>query len=175
MREAEMCEVDAKDPIQLDLRLVVDVSAGDARPCDTSNGCSPVSDQPPHWHAMELAPVPSTGLARAYRGGRLVCGCVHVTVDLDDRLGLTARERRVVRVRFHEPVDDDVRTELTQLVRRRGTAARRAAERIDPIEVVVDDPRGQPLRIVGCLQPPQLRHGQLREIEFGLREITPTR
>jgi hypothetical protein len=26
------------------------------------------------------------------------------------------------------------------------------------------------VRIVGRLQPPQVRHGQLRDIEFGLRE-----
>jgi hypothetical protein len=39
---------------------------------------------------------------------------VHVTVSLDERLGLTQRERRMVRVRFHEPVDDDLRGVLTQ-------------------------------------------------------------
>jgi hypothetical protein len=48
-------------------------------------------------------------IGRAYRAGRLVCGCVHVRVRLDERLGLTERERRVIRVRFHEPVDDDLR------------------------------------------------------------------
>ena len=44
-----------------------------------------------------------SGWARAYRGGRLVCGCVHVAIRFDDRLGLTRRERRIVRVRFREP------------------------------------------------------------------------
>ena len=72
-------------------------------------------------------------------------------------------------VRFHEPLDDRLRSELTQLVRRRGAAARRAVEGVDPIEVVVDDPHGERQRIVGHLQPPQARHGQLREIEFELR------
>jgi hypothetical protein len=108
-------------------------------------------------------------LGRAYRAGRLVCGCVHVTVLLDGRLGLAPRERRLVRVRFHEPLDDDLRSELTQLVRWRGAAARRAVERVDPIEVVVDDPHGERQRIVGHLQPPQMRHGQLRAIEFELK------
>ena len=42
-------------------------------------------------------------LGRAYRGGRLVCACVHVTVSLDGRLGLAPDERRLLRVRFHEP------------------------------------------------------------------------
>ena len=114
-------------------------------------------------------------LGRAYRSGRLVCGCVHVTVRLDDRLGLTPQERRLVGVRFHEPLDDDVCAELGRLVRQRGSSSRRAAERIDPIEVVVDDLHGNRARIVGWLQPPQVRHGQLRDIEFGLREHERTR
>lgn len=113
-------------------------------------------------------------IGRAYRSGRLVCGCVHVTISLDERLGLTQRERRLIRVRFHEPVDDDLRTELTELARRRGAASERAAERSDPIEVVVDDPRGEHERMIGSLRPPQRRHAQLREIEFGLRELTWT-
>ena len=108
--------------------------------------------------------------ARAYRAGRLVCGCAHITISLDDRLGLTQAERRLVRVRFHEPLDDSLRTELTQLVRRRGSAAHRAAERIDSIELVVDDPHSERQRIIGRLQPPQVRHGQLRDIDFGVRE-----
>jgi hypothetical protein len=108
-------------------------------------------------------------LGCAYRAGRLICGCVHVTVSLDGRIGLAQHERRLVRVRFHEPLDDDLRTELTQLVRRRGAAARGAVERVDPIEVVVDDPRGERQHIVGHLQPPQMRHGQLRAIEFELK------
>ena len=91
----------------------------------------------------------------------------------DNRLGLTEDERRIVRVRFLEPLDDTLRTELTQLVRRRGSAAHRAAERIDPIELVIDDPHGEPQRISGRLQPPQVRHGQLRDIEFGLGEMKP--
>jgi hypothetical protein len=108
-------------------------------------------------------------LGRAYRAGRLVCGCVHVTVLLDGRLGLAAHERRLVRVRFHEPLDHDLRTELTQLVRRRGAAGRRAVERIDLLEIVVDDPRPERQRIVGHLQPPLVRHGLLGTIEFVLK------
>ena len=125
--------------------------------------------------AIDTECTASTGrwrIARAYRAGRLVCGCVHVTISLDDRLGLTRRERRVVRVRFHEPVDDDLRSELTELARRRGTASQRAAERIAPIELVVDDPCGEHHRVTGGLQPPHRRHGELREIEFGLGEPT---
>jgi hypothetical protein len=113
-------------------------------------------------------------VARAYRGGRLVCGCVSVAIRVDERLGLTEHERRLVRVRFHEPVDDDLRCDLAELVRRRGTASDRAAERIDLIELVIDDPCGEHERIVGGLRPPQRRHGQVREIEFGLREVTWT-
>ena len=111
-------------------------------------------------------------VGRAYRAGRLVCGCVHVTISLDERLGLTEHERRLVRVRFCEPVADDFRTELTELARRRGPASERAAERIAPIELVIADPHGGHERITGRLRPPHRRHGLLREIEFGFGRLT---
>jgi hypothetical protein len=76
----------------------------------------------------------------------------------------------MVRVRFHEPVDDDLRIELTELARRRGTASDRAAEHIAPIELVIEDPRGEHEHMIGDVRPPQRRHGRLRDIEFGLRE-----
>jgi hypothetical protein len=60
-------------------------------------------------------------------------------------------------------------------MRRRGSAAGRAAERIDPIEVVVDDPHAERQRIVGRVQPPQVHHGPLRDIDFALRKLEPTR
>jgi hypothetical protein len=95
-----------------------------------------------------------------------------VTISVDERLGLTEHERRVVRVRFQEPVADDLRNDLHQLVRRRGSASARAAERIDPIELVIDDPHGEHERITGRLRPPHRRHGRLREIEFGIGQLT---
>lgn len=131
-----------------------------------------------------LAPVRADGgpvlgagrwcVGRAYRAGRLVCGCVHVAIRLDDRLGLTRRERRMVRVRFCEPIADDLRAELGELTRRRGTDSQRAAERIAPIELVVDDPAGEHERITGQLRPPHRHHGHLREIEFGFGHLTRT-
>jgi len=111
-------------------------------------------------------------MGRAYRAGRLICACVHVAIRFDDRLGLTRRERRAVRVRFCEPVDDDLRAELSELAGRRGAASERAAERIDPIELVIDDPQGERERMTGRLRPPHRRHGRLREIEFDLHERT---
>jgi hypothetical protein len=42
---------------------------------------------------------------------------------------------------------------------------------MEPIEVVVDDPRRGRERIVGRVLPPQQRRGDLDEIEFGLREL----
>jgi hypothetical protein len=112
-------------------------------------------------------------LGRAYRGGRLICGWV--TIGDDERLGLTRQERRLVRVRFHEPLDDRLRSELTLLLRRRGQAAHRAAERIEPIEVVIDDPQGGRERILGSVEPPQVHHGRLRDIDFALRRLEPAR
>ena len=113
-------------------------------------------------------------VGRAYRAGRLICGCVQVAIQFDDRIGLTRRERRTVRVRFCEPVDDDLRTELAELARRRGRASERAAERIAPIELVIDDPTGERERLTARLRPPHRRHGQPREIEFGFGHLTCT-
>jgi hypothetical protein len=122
---------------------------------------------------VDVDPVPGAGrwrVGRAYRGGRLVCGCVHVAIGLDDRLELTRRERRTVQVRFCEPVADELRGELSELAHRRGSAGERVAERIGPIEVVIDDPAGAHERMTGRLRPAYTRHGRLRETEFGLRE-----
>jgi hypothetical protein len=127
---------------------------------------------------VDEAPVLGAGrwrVGRAYRGGRLVCGCVYVAMGVDDRLGLTRRERRTVRVHFCEPVGDELRAELSELARRRGRAGERAAERIAPIEVVIDDPAGEHERMTGRLRPALTRHGRLRDIEFSLRRLEATR
>ena len=108
--------------------------------------------------------------ARAYRDGQLVCARVQLTVGRDGRLGLTRAERRYVVARFSERLHPALRAELTALARRRGAAARRVAERMAPIEVVFDDRHLGRQRIVGWVQPPQARRGDLRDIEFGLRE-----
>jgi len=134
-----------------------------------------MSDRLRHAHATGVGPVSSVGWARAYRDGRLMCARVRVTVGHDDRLGLARHERRHVLARFEERLDGVLRSELAELVRRRGAAAHRAAEHMDPIELVVDDPDSEHQRIIGRLQPPLVRHGQLRDIEFGLRELEPTR
>jgi len=47
------------------------------------------------------------------------------------------------------------------------------AETLDPIELVVDDPRGGRQRIACRLEPPSLRRGHLHEIEFALRQLAP--
>jgi hypothetical protein len=109
--------------------------------------------------------------ACAYRDGEVVCGRVEVTFSTDPRLGLAPRERRCVVARFLELPHPSLRTDLAELVHRRGAVARRAAERMQPIEIVFDDPR---LRPITCLiQPPQMRHGRLHDIEFSLREPAP--
>jgi hypothetical protein len=109
---------------------------------------------------------------RAYRDGSLVCGRVHVTFRRDDRLGLAPRERRHVAARFLDRVHPDLRAELAELARRRGSAARRAAERIEPIAIVIDDPCLGRERIVAQIEPPQVRlcYGALGDVEFELRE-----
>jgi hypothetical protein len=75
--------------------------------------------------------------------------------------------------RFREHLHPDLRAELADLVRRRGPIARRAAERMAPIELVFVDPERGLRRLSAWIQPPQQRHGDLRDIEFGLRESAP--
>jgi|SRR3954468_21742058 hypothetical protein len=112
-------------------------------------------------------------LGRAYRDGRLVCWRVHVTIGRDDtRLGLAPHERRRVTASFRERLDSSLHDELVQLARRRGAAARRIAESMEPIVIVVDDPQsGDRHRILARLQPPQVRGGGLTDLEFGVREL----
>jgi hypothetical protein len=107
---------------------------------------------------------------QAYRHGSLICGRVCVTFGRDDRLGLAPRERRTVIARFEDRLHPTLRSELSELARRRGAAARRAAERIEPIVILAGDPRHGRERIVGRLVPPQMRRAALRDIEFALRE-----
>lgn len=137
-------------------------------------GVHPDSNDLSHPLRIDVSQAMGVGrwrLGRAYRAGQLVCGCVQVGLRVDDRLGLTWRERRTMLLRFHEPVADDLRAELTALVRRSGAAAERAAERADPIELVIDDPSGELERMTGWLRPPHRRHGWLRDIEFGFGQL----
>ena len=108
---------------------------------------------------------------QAYRDGSLVCGRVHVTFGRDERVGLAPRERRTVDARFEDRLHPALRAELVELARRRGAAARRAAERMEPIVLMVGDPRNGRERITGRIVPPQERRGDLRDIAFGLREL----
>lgn len=109
--------------------------------------------------------------ARAFRHGELVCGRVDLRVWDSGRIGLAPYERREIVVRFLERIAPEFRHELDGLVRRRGDVARRAAERMQPIELVADDLAVGDVLIVGHLQPPQRRHGEMCEIEFGVREV----
>jgi hypothetical protein len=116
------------------------------------------------------------GWARAYRDGRLVAGRVRLTVDHDVGVGLASRERRrrSLRASFTERVDPALRAELVAVARRGGAAARRAADRMQPIELVIDNPHRGRERIVGRVLPPQQHRGDLDEIEFGLQEEPPS-
>jgi hypothetical protein len=115
------------------------------------------------------------GWGRAYRDGRLVAGRVRLIVDHEVRVGLAPRERRrrFLRAVFTERVDPILRDELAAVARRRGAAARRAADRMDPIEVIVEDRHLGRQRIVGRIEPPRVCRGDLDETEFAVREIEP--
>lgn len=111
--------------------------------------------------------------AHACRDGEVVCARVELTFRTDPRLGLTLHERHRLAARFVEHLHPVLREELNQLVHRRGAACRRAAERIEPIELVFEDPRRGVQRIVAEIQPPQTRRSDLHDITFDLREPAP--
>jgi hypothetical protein len=110
--------------------------------------------------------------ARAYRGGQLVCGRVDVRIGCDsDRVRLATGERRFVVVRFLDELDPALRRELAALVTRRGAAAKRIAERLAPITLVIDGAGDEQMQVVGHLQPPHRRFGELHDVEFAIREL----
>jgi hypothetical protein len=111
--------------------------------------------------------------AHACRDGEVVCGRVELIITSDTRLRLAPRERRCVAARFVAHLHPTLRTELDELARRRGAAGWRAAERMDPIELLFNAPAGGIHRITGWLEPPYRRRGDLHQIEFGLRELGP--
>lgn len=104
---------------------------------------------------------------RARRHGRIVCERITVHRIDDRRIGLAPTERRHVSVRFLDGLEPGFRTELVTLVQRRGAAARRAAEGLEPLELVLDMTDGRQC-VAGRLEPPLLRSGALRNIEFGI-------
>jgi hypothetical protein len=107
--------------------------------------------------------------ARAYRQGQLVCERAQVAVVSDRRVGLAPAERRYITVRFLDGIEDRLRGELARLVGLRGMRGSRFAEMLAPIDLVVEDREGEH-RIVGRVQPPVMRCGSLREIDFRVRE-----
>jgi hypothetical protein len=107
--------------------------------------------------------------ARAYRDGTMVCDQVLVTVIVsDERLGLAPRERRHATVRFLHDIEPEFRRQLVQVLRRRGARSRRAAEALDPIELVVDGEQ----RLKARIEPPTTRSLSLEQTDFRLREHT---
>jgi hypothetical protein len=88
------------------------------------------------------------------------------------RVGLAPHERRRITVRFLEHIDPGLRDELVQLRARRGARAARLAEHVSPIEIQIQDPHIGTVKLVGQIEPPLFRHGDLRDIEFGVRETS---
>jgi hypothetical protein len=103
--------------------------------------------------------------ATAYRDGTVVCDRVLVTViAADERLGLAPRERRHMTARFVHGIDPGFRSQLLQVLRRRGASSRRVAEKLGPIELEVDGERPVAARI----EPPAVRHVSLEQTDFRL-------
>jgi len=108
---------------------------------------------------------------RAYREGSLVCGRVQVRIGRADRRRRAPQKRRYVAARFVDRLHPQLRAELTELAHSGGAAAWHAAEGMEQIVVVIDDPSLGRERIVARIEPPQVPRGYLRDVEFGLREL----
>jgi hypothetical protein len=104
--------------------------------------------------------------ARAERDGTVVCDRVLVTVTVSDEpLGLAPRERRHTTARFLHDIEPEFRRQLIAVLHRRGARSRRAAEALDPIEIVVDGEQ----RLAARIEPPTIRNLALEQTEFTLR------
>ena len=111
---------------------------------------------------------------QVYRDGSLICDRARVTLARDDQPSAAPRQRRTVIARFDGRLHPRLRAELTELAHCQGTdVARRLAERIEPIVLLLGDPHYGRERIVGQLLPPQTQRTDLREIEFRVRELWP--
>jgi hypothetical protein len=106
-------------------------------------------------------------IGRAERDGTIVCDRVLVTMTVsDERLGLAPRERRHATVRFVHDIEPEFRRQLIAVLRRRGARSRRAAEALDPIELVVDGEH----RLAARIEPPTIRNLTLEQTDFTLRQ-----
>lgn len=93
-----------------------------------------------------------SGSARVFRGDQCVCEHAEVQVSRENRrLGLTAAERCLVRVRFVGQVEPELRDDLVGIVERRGAAAERYADRIEPIVIAL---AGEQIEV--RLKPPHI-------------------
>lgn len=110
-------------------------------------------------------------LGRAYREGSLVCGRMQVKVGREVGPRRAPQKRRYVAARFLDRLHPQLRAELTELAHGGGAAARLAADRMQPIVVVIDDPSHGRERIVARIEPPHVLGGFLGNVEFGLREL----
>jgi hypothetical protein len=105
--------------------------------------------------------------ARAERDGTVVCDRVLVTVTVSEEPpGLALRERRHTTVRFLHDIEPEFRRQLIAVLHQRGARSRRAAEALDPIELVVDGER----RLAARIEPPAIRNLSLEQTEFMLRQ-----
>jgi hypothetical protein len=110
---------------------------------------------------------------QVYRDGSLICDRARVTLPTDDQPGAAARQRRTVIACFYGRLHPTLHAELTELTSCQGTAARRLAERIEPIVLLLGDPHHERERIVGQLLPPHAHSNDLREIEFASANCAP--
>lgn len=117
------------------------------------------------------------GWAKVMRDGRTVCGRARVVIGRDlRRVGLTAPERRYMRIQFLERVARDLFEELDQIRRARGARHLRAVERSAPLTLVVEDRRDGHMELevevkLAPLRLPRPRMFALCEVEFDAREI----
>jgi hypothetical protein len=96
---------------------------------------------------------------QAHRHGTVICTRVRAMVRTD---GL----RRQVCVRFVDGLDPALRDELERLLDARGIRGHRVAERLQPIDLELQSPRGKE-RLPGCrLGPPVRRYAPLEQIDF---------
>jgi hypothetical protein len=104
-------------------------------------------------------------------GGRTATGRLSAGACASPSVATTGSTWRPASANGIARFDDLLQSELTELARRHGADAGRAAERIEPIVLTVGDLRHGREQLVGRIAPPH----DLRDAEFAARELEPKR
>lgn len=105
--------------------------------------------------------------ALVHRHGRVLCTRARVKIRAARRLD---SEDSYVQVVFADGVASELHHELAEMIGRRGAAAARYAERIEPVTIIVEAPQGR-VELRGRIKPPSV--AQTPDLHHAVFSIGP--